>query len=968
VSFQFTHPSWLWAVAPALGWVIWLAHRSDVPLVGWRKWGSLGLRLAVTLGLTLALAGFQWLLPTEGMNVFYLLDRSESVPAGQQEAARDWVNRSAKSKRTVDKGGVVVFGSEASIEFLPNPIVELSKVQAVVGTERSDLAGAIRLGLAALPETGQKRLVVASDGNENIGDALTAAIAARQLGATVDVLPLGAERGGDVSIQRVQAPSRLKRGQPFEVKIFAQSDRAREGTVRLFRNDQLLGEQRVKLEAGKNLYTFPQTLAESGFYSFDVQLEAAGDPLPQNNRGTAFAVVAGEPRVLVVSADLPQDQALVSALRAARLQVFAVALAQFPAALAELQSYDVIIISNIAAGDLGLERQRWLESAVRDFGAGLVCLGGDQTYAAGGYRGTPLESVLPVSMELNSKKVLPSGAVALIMHGMEFANGNQVARDCAQGVLAALGATDDMGVLLWDGSERWLFDMQKVGDKRNLRRAIAGMNQGDLGSFQHVLEMAQAGLKKTTAQLKHIIVFSDGDPQAPSAELMNSIVGDRITVSSILIAGHVGPETMVWLAEHGRGRFYNITSPDDLPQIFLKETAVILKSAIYEEPFRPQLRAATEPVRGISSYPPLLGYVATTPKPRAETPLWTENGDPLLAHWQYGLGRAAAFTSDARGRWAKNWMSWPQFRQFWSQIVQWSLRRTENAQFASDLSIVGGEGIITLDAVDEQGNYRNFLNLQAAVVGPKGERQTLRLEQSAPGHYEARFPTKATGSYIVNILETGPEGARASQVVGASVNYSPEFNASGPNLPLLTRLAELGGGRVLHAGNASESPFLHDRVKTMQPRDLWESLLRWCLLLFVVDVAVRRVRIEREEWALAWASVRKRIPLLKRRVKTVARADASLATLLARRDQVRAQHPGRDVEPQPNERVPNIQESLSSLPVAGTAAASREPAAAPVAPPPAAPPAASTASRLLEAKRRAQQKLTDRPGGPQPGE
>jgi uncharacterized membrane protein len=963
MSFQFTHASWLWMLVPALAWVIWFALKSDVQLTGWRRWTSLGLRLLVLLGLIFALAGFQWLLPVEGMNVFYLLDRSDSIPGPQQEAAREWVNRSAKAKKTGDQAGVIVFGSEASIEFLPNPIVELSKVQAVVGTERSDLAGAIRLGTAALPETGQKRLVLVTDGNENVGDAFAATIAARQLGATVDILPLGVERGGDVSIQRLQAPSRLKRGQPFDVKIFSQSDRAREATVRLFRNEQLLGEQRVMLEPGKNLHSFPQTLPESGFYSYDVQLEVAGDPLPQNNRGAAFAVVSGDPRVLVISSDLAQDEALISALRAARLQVAAVGLAQFPVTLAEMQSFDVIFISNLNAGDIGTERQKMLESAVRDFGVGLVCVGGDQTYAAGGYRGTPLESVLPVGMELNSKKVLPSGAVVMIMHGMEFLNGNQVARDCAQGVLAALGPTDEMGVLLWDGSERWVFGLQKVGNKRDLANQIAGMNQGDLGSFQNVLEMAQGALNKSTAHLKHIIVFSDGDPHAPTAELMSSIVKDRITVSSILIAGHVGPETMIWLAENGHGRFYNITSPDELPQVFLKETAVILKSAIYEEPFRPQLRASTEPVRGIAAtaYPQLLGYVATTPKPRAETPLWTENGDPLLAHWQYGLGRAVAFTSDARGRWGKNWLGWPQFRQFWAQVAQWSLRRTENAQFTSDLSIVGGEGIINLDAVDEQGNYRNFLNLQAALVGPKGDRQSVRLEQTAPGHYEARFPTKATGTYMVNVAETGADGVRASQVVGASVNYSPEFNASGPNRPLLTRLAELGGGRVLQAANASESPFLHDRVKTRQPRDLWEWLLRWAVLLFVADVAMRRVMIDRDEWARAWALVRKRIPLLNRRAKIVASTEVSLATLLSRRDQVRAQHPTLDPErpvtlPETSSRqfFPDITKGAPPLVAPEKAAAS-----APPAPPGTTP--ASTASRLLEAKRRAQQKPPDSP-------
>src|SRR5260370_28284965 len=197
------------------------------------------------------------------------------------------------------------------------------------------------------------------------------------------------------------------------------------------------------------------------------------------------------------------------------------------------------------------------------------------------------------------------------MHGMEFANGNQVARDCAQGCLAALGPTDEMGVLLWDGNERWLFELQKVANKKNLAQQIAGMNQGDLGSFQHILVMAHDALKKSTANLKHIIVFSDGNPGAPSQQLMQEIVADRITVSTILISGHVGPDTMIWMAEQGKGRFYNVTSPNDLPQVFIKETAVILKSAIYEDPFKPQVRSISEVVRGIAPIddPTLLGNV-----------------------------------------------------------------------------------------------------------------------------------------------------------------------------------------------------------------------------------------------------------------------------------------------------------------------------------------------------------------------
>jgi len=959
MSFQFTHPYWLLLALPALAWVFCFGWRTEAQLNPFRKWVALTIRVIVTLAVVFAMAGLQWLRPVEGMNIFFVLDRSESIPSEQQDAAKNLVNRLSARKEKADKAGAIVFGTDASIDRLPNEKIDLQRIEAVVDTERTDLAAAIRLGTAAFPETGQKRLVLLSDGNENIGDAMAAVTAARPLGVTVDVVPLGVSRGNDIFVQKVQVPPKLKKGQPFEAKIFVQADQPAVANVRLYRNEQFLGEQKVTLSQGKNLFSFPQTLSDPDFYSYDVRVDAPGDVLPQNNRATAFTSVRGDPRVLVISSEPEQDQQLAAALESARLEVKIGGINILPNSLAEMDSYDAIFLSNVSAGDLGRETMQLLESAVRDFGVGLVCVGGDQAYAAGGYRNTPLETTLPVSMELDSKKVLPKGAVALVMHGMEFANGNQVARDCALGVLAALGPDDEMGVVLWDGTERWVHPLQKVGDKREAGRNIAGMNQGDMPAFQGPMEKAYEGLKKSSANLKHIIVFSDGDPSAPTAQLMQSIVGNRITVSTVLIAGHSGPETMIQIAEQGKGRFYNVTSPSMLPQIFIKETAVILKSAIYEEPFKPQIRSSSEVIRGIGAaeYPNLLGYVATSQKARAETPLWTHKGDPLLAHWQYGLGRAVAFTSDARPKWARTWLGWERYRQFWSQIAQWSLRRLENADFTTEVVIEGGQGVIAVEALDEKGNYRNFLDLQTTVVGPKGEPQTVRLEQTGPGHYEARFPTRDVGGYLLNLMEMERGRPVGSQVVGASVNFSPEFAASEPNLNLLRRIAETGGGKLLDPKQMTDNPFLHDRKKTFQPQDLWEWLLKMAVVLFVVDVGVRRIQIDRDEWLRATATLRKWIFFWQGTPRTP-QAEESLSALLTKRGQVRAERTGAGVEARPELFQPQQPAAPVVLPTGGSreTPASLQPEPGPEAKPATPEQPANTTSRLLEAKRRAQKR------------
>ena len=511
MTFQFTHPLWLLALPLALGWVTWLAWKTDVQIQTWRRWLAYGLRTLLVTAVVLALAGLQQNKPQEGMNVYFLIDRSQSVPAAEQGRAHTLL--ASAEKQLTDKAGLMVFGTDAGIELSLTPVaLQTNTIQTVVGADRTDIAGAIRLGTAAFPEIGQKRIVLFSDGNENIGDAVQAVMAAKPLGVSVDVVPLGTQGGGDVSVQRLAVPGTVKKGQPFDAKIFALSDREQPAKVRLFRNDQLLGEQMVSLAKGKNLFSFPQALGQAGFYSYQVQIEAEGDRIPQNNRASGFANVRGDARVLIVSSDPQRDAPLAGALRGAELEVELGDITAMPGSLAGIQAFDTIFLSNINAGDLGRDTMLLLESAVRDFGVGLVCIGGDQAFAAGGYRNTPLERALPVSMELSSKKVLPPGALVLVMHGMEFNNGNQVSRQCAIGVLDAMGPNDELGVVLWDGQDRWLFPLTKVGDRQDLGRQIMGMNQGDLPSFQNVMTIGYQGLKESSASIRHMILFSDGDP------------------------------------------------------------------------------------------------------------------------------------------------------------------------------------------------------------------------------------------------------------------------------------------------------------------------------------------------------------------------------------------------------------------------------------------------------------------------
>ena len=347
--------------------------------------------------------------------------------------------------------------------------------------------------------------------------------------------------------------------------------------------------------------------------------------------------------------------------------------------------------------------------------------------------------------------------------------------------------------------------------------------------------------------------------------------------------------------------------------------------------------------------------VITEPKPRAELPLVTEKGDPLLAHWQYGLGRVVAFTSDAKPKWAADWMGWANFRQYWAQLANWSLRRLENADLTTEIAIDQGRGSLSVEALDKEGNFRNFLTLRAAVVSPKGERQDVYLEQTGPGRYEAKFDTKEVGTYALNLMDMEAGEVRGSMRLGASVNYSPEFNSASANMFLLKRLAEAGGGQLLDPVNTTTNPFNWKRQKTFQPRDLWELLIKLAIVLFVFDVGIRRIQLGRDELERMWAWASERVMIWKPK-KGAAESDQSLTALLARRDQVRSTRPMQVVAPSEELFKPKQAPAPTLTAEESEVAAQVTAVARPAEEKPKAPEDVTTTSKLLEAKRRARKK------------
>ncbi len=868
MDIHAARPEYLWLLL--LIPVVLYASRSLRSVESGRRVFIIGLRTLIVLLLILALSKLEVARRSRDLTVYYLLDQSDSVPPHLQEAAVGLVQSMSREKQRDDEAGLIAFGGNASIESLAINTFEFDgRINSVIDGVRTDISSAVRLALSAFPNNRMKRIVLLTDGNENSGSAVEVARLARNNNVPIDVVPLRYDQRADVQIDKLIVPQRTTKDAPFDVKVFLSSESDVNGRLRLYRDGQLIVDQDVDVTAGRNApLVLPQRLDDGGFHRYSAEIEVAGDERPQNNRARGFTHLKAEPRVLYVEGDQTSTNFLYPALELEDIRVTFADPNEIPLNIEELQDYDSVILSNVHANEMTYDQMTMIERAVHDLGLGFIMIGGENSYGAGGYQDSPIEKALPVSMDVKQKKVLPNGALVIVLHTCEIPQGNSWAREISIAALNVLSSQDYFGLLYYGAKqgigagggmggwgEHWLWDpgLQMTGDKRAMRAKIRGVQPLDMPTFDPTLQLAYDGLKDVKTEAKHIVVISDGDPAPPNQQLVNAIRDEGITVSTIAIAPHHGQtvETLQDMAYWGAGNFYYPKTSRELPRIFVKEASIVRRSLIFEEPFFPKYDTYSEVLEGLQGMPQLDGYVVTSDKELATIPLRTEKDDPLLAHWRYGLGKTVAFTSDAKNKWASAWVDWDGYGKFWSQVVRWSLRETSSNNLQVNTELQGGKGIITVDAVDIDGNFENFLDFNTTVLSPELEPMDVEVRQVGPGRYQGTFDATDVGTYMVR-LSSGEGDQQQNVVTGASLSYSPEYEAARSNDEFLEKIAKESGGRI--AGSQDYSAFdRRDLRATNRPKPVWEWLLLAGLLLVPVDVFVRRVYLDWGELATALA-------------------------------------------------------------------------------------------------------------------
>jgi hypothetical protein len=317
-----------------------------------------------------------------------------------------------------------------------------------------------------------------------------------------------------------------------------------------------------------------------------------------------------------------------------------------------------------------------------------------------------------------------------------------------------------------------------------------------------------------------------------------------ITLSTIAIGSDADTQLLRRLADQGNGRYYFTDDPRNIPKLVTHEAATASANRLVESEFKPRVLAPSPILRDFvgNALPSLNGYVVTTPKAGAEVVMASQTDDPILAQWQYGLGRAVAFLSSVDSLWGKNWLQWPDVQRFWAQALRWAMPSPLDStmQFAADVR--GPTTHLTVDVVTDEGGYANLLDTQAQITPAPPNRpdsMTVTLRQTGPGRYEGVYTPKTPGAYIVQVIQREGDKEVRNEIFGFVVPYSPEYRLNLDGANVLERIAAAGGGRILQrpveAFQRTTTQLPVDRV------DLWQSLITFALILFPLDVGIRRL-------------------------------------------------------------------------------------------------------------------------------
>lgn len=846
---RFASPEYLLLLVPAL-LALWFLGRRPGPSQ-WLRW-------AIVLFIGIALARPELTREDAGADLIVVVDRSRSMPEGSDGRAEELIRLLEQERGKGDRLAVVTFGRAPRVEAPLNPEGGFTGFQHTIDNEASDLGAALDAAASLVPEERRGHVLVISDGRATGEDVRAAAHRLAARGIVVDYRHLGREQGPlDLAVTGIEVPPNVSKDEPFQLTATVHASEATEAVVVLERDGVPLARGPYRFEAGNNLLTFRDAIAEEGLARYRLRVETAQDKLVENDTGRAVLRVRGPPRVLLMSS---QGRASVLARALTDAGILLEVRDPGPLTLGELENVNTVVLDDVDANHLGEVGLQSLAKAVEFAGVGLVMTGGRHSFGEGGYRRSPLEPLLPVSLELRQDQHRAAVAMSLLLDSScsmaaSVADGRTKMELATEGVMAGLSLLDERdeaSLHVIDTSPTRIFGMKPVHHDQ----PFGGTQVGGGGIYLGIALRAGAReILRSDKPTRHIILFSDAaDTEEPDdyRDTIAMLRSQNVTVSVIGLGSESDPDVALLreVAQLGGGRIYFSNDAMSLPRLFSQETIAVARSSFIDGKIGlskgTDLALLGRPPAG--GLPTVGGYNVTYLKPSAGIGLRTtdENKAPLLALWTRGEGRVVAYTGEVDGTYTGAIRDWAGYRALLEQMVRWTLPPPDKNSAAMARATRRGDQLHVAYELDSSATEPGEPP-KLVLLSEDGSSVTeVALRPTEPGRYETTLPLPGSGTWFP-VVRTGD---RALRVEPVALPYAPEFEPASAvdGRAVLADLAQRTGGvERLSMETLFGSLMASPRTRSFAPLLVWLAIV-----LVISEVFVRRFLAQRQRVSAAW--------------------------------------------------------------------------------------------------------------------
>ncbi len=801
----------------------------------------LAVRLAGAAMLILALLGFS-ISRRSGVNTTVFLADISNSNEQNLEAVEDFLDEAIRRMPSGNQYGIITFGKNSLVDQFLTGEDHFTRIMSLPDKTATNFEEALSRALAMIPSGGAGRIVILTDGRETKGELLNMASALTSRQIELLALVYDVDQGQDAFIENVELPSYLYQGDKYSMTVTVESNYETDAQLQIWMGSQQKNAYEVHLNRGVNRFQFQQEVVGENIENLEVRVAAPGDTCEENNSYHAYSVVDSAPKILVVTGRGEDSSQYRNLLDSANCNYSMISARNAPNTLDKLLEYKSIILENVYQGDLPEGFLDNIETYVKDYGCGLICCGGETSYALGGYRGSVLETVLPVDMQLRGVNENPTMAMVMVIdhsgsmsaYAGDGATSLDLAITAAQTAVDQMLDTDYVGVLTFDDTFSWVVEPVVVSDREKIKGEIATIPEGGGTTIQPALWEALREIKDCDASIRHVVLLTDGQGESNNYRQLTAAYSDaKVTLSTVAIGQDSDSRLLEQIAKECGGRYYYSDQATDVPKIFAQEVFLGGDTYLQNGVFGLVVNGNHEITRGLftDGWPKILGYVSATPKRASNVLIASEKDDPVLTVMQYGLGHTVAWNTDVTNQWTAGFAGENDYVQLWKRMIDYSVGNAGIGEDSVDVMTAGGYTTIAYRTQD----YGVQTKVETVYTDPEGNTLTQPLQAMAPGNFETRLDTDVTGIYNLSVRRID-EGVITNAVTTVTaVQYSDEYKFNVSDAAFREFVERYG--RIMEA----EENFWQKRKSELRERyELTVWLILLALLWFVLDVAMRR--------------------------------------------------------------------------------------------------------------------------------